>query len=193
MPTKGRSLATTKAPSKKTATETKPGKRGTKTAKRGTKTGKSGTKTTQAETPKFSAQAKLFGDYYIVEPNGSKAAIAAGYAKKGAKQQASRLLTNVDLRQYIDQGIEAKHKEIKLRGVHLIQKIEDLVLLTSDPKNKLFNVHGALKGIFYLGREQQMEFATEKHEVVTHGDIAEDILKGRERVRRDRAGAGAKT
>ena len=71
----------------------------------------------------------------------------------------------------------------------MIQKIEEIVLDSSNPDSKNYNGHVALKGIFYLGREQQMEFATERREVVSHGDIAEDIARGRERVRR--AGARA--
>lgn len=38
-----------------------------------------------------------FVDAYIVEPNATKAAIAAGYSERTAKQQGSRLLTRVDV------------------------------------------------------------------------------------------------
>jgi len=59
------------------------------------------------------AKQKLFVTTYIAEPNGAKAAEGAGYAKRSAKVTASRLLTNVNLREYIDQGIEAKNDEVR--------------------------------------------------------------------------------
>ena len=49
---------------------------------------------------------KLFAAAYVAKPNATKAATIAGYSKNAAKQQAHVLLTNTDLREYIDQGIE---------------------------------------------------------------------------------------
>ena len=140
----------------------------------------------------MSPKQKIFVAAYVAKPNATKAAITAGYSAKTARSQGQRMLTNVDIRKYIDQGLEAKHKEIKLSGIKLIQSIEDLVHMTSNPQLESWNPHAALKAIFYLGREQQMEFATERREVVSHGDIAQDIAEGRERVRRARARAGKK-
>ena len=40
-----------------------------------------------------------FVDAYLKNPNATQAAIRAGYAVRGAKQQGSRLLTNVDVQQ----------------------------------------------------------------------------------------------
>jgi phage terminase small subunit len=42
-------------------------------------------------------QYRLFIDAYLKEPNATKAAIIAGYSEKTAKQQGSRLLTQVDI------------------------------------------------------------------------------------------------
>ncbi len=135
---------------------------------------------------------KLFVTAYVAEPNATKAAIAAGYSEKTARSQGQRMLTNVDIREAVDQGLKEKHNEIKLKGVKLIQKIEEIALDASNPKSERYNGHVALKAIFYLGREQKMEFATEKHEITQPGDLAHDILAGRHRLKqfRDRPGMG---
>ena len=135
---------------------------------------------------------KLFVAAYVALPNATKAAKTAGYSEKTAYSQGQRLLKNVEIRKAIDQGMEAKHKEIKMQGVKLIQKIEEIALDASNPKSERYNGHVALKAIFYLGREQKMEFATEKHEIAQPGDLAHDILAGRHRLKqfRDRPGMG---
>lgn len=50
-----------------------------------------------AEKPKINPQQELFCQEYIVDYNGTQAAIRAGYSEKTAKAHASRLLTNVDI------------------------------------------------------------------------------------------------
>ncbi len=44
---------------------------------------------------------KRFADEYLLDLNAKQAAIRAGYSEKTAKEQASRLLTNVNLKAYI--------------------------------------------------------------------------------------------
>ena len=141
---------------------------------------------------KLTPKQKIFVAAYVAKPNATKAAIVAGYSKKTARSQGQRMLTNVDIREAVDAGLTEKIESIKLVGVKLIQKIEQIVEDCTDTRSDLWNPHAALKAIFYLGREQQMEFATERREVVSHGDIAQDIAEGRERVRRARARAGKK-
>jgi hypothetical protein len=54
--------------------------------------------------------ARFVGEY-LVDPNGTKAAIRAGYSEKTAAQQASRLLRNVK----VQQAIAASQKELAQR------------------------------------------------------------------------------
>jgi len=68
---------------------------------------------------------KIFVTTYIADPNGAKACIDAGYSKKGAKQQAHVLLTNTDLREFIDKGIEVGKDCQGSRG-HLMLTIVNL-------------------------------------------------------------------
>ena len=130
---------------------------------------------------------KLFVAIYVADPNATTAAKMSGYSEKSARNQGNRMMKNDDIRQAIDQGLKEKHSHIKLKGVKLIQKIEQIVEDTTDTKSDLYNPHAALKAILYLGRELGMRFATERHEVVSHGDIAKDIYEGRKRLKQFRA------
>lgn len=47
---------------------------------------------------------RLFVEAYLIEPNGKKAAIAAGYSPQTAEVQASRLLRHVQVAQAIQDG-----------------------------------------------------------------------------------------
>ncbi len=53
---------------------------------------------------------QAFCEEYIVDLNGTQAAIRAGYSEDTARQQSSRLLTNVNVGQYI---VELKAKRIE--------------------------------------------------------------------------------
>lgn len=52
---------------------------------------------------------RRFCDEYLIDQNGTQAAIRAGYSKKTANEQASRLLANVNIRAYIDDQLEKMH------------------------------------------------------------------------------------
>lgn len=54
---------------------------------------------------------KRFADEYLIDCNATRAAIRAGYSKKTARQAGQRMLTNVDIKTYIDEKIELIHTE----------------------------------------------------------------------------------
>lgn len=59
----------------------------------------------------MNARQKKFCDEYLIDCNASQAAIRAGYSEKTAKQVGQRLLTNVDLKAYIDEQLERIHNK----------------------------------------------------------------------------------
>lgn len=59
----------------------------------------------------MNARQKRFCDEYLIDCNATQAAIRAGYSRKTAKQVGQRLLTNVDLKAYIDEQLEKIHNE----------------------------------------------------------------------------------
>lgn len=54
---------------------------------------------------------KRFCDEYLKDCNATQAAIRCGYSPKTAKQQGQRLLTNVDLKNYINDQLQAMQKK----------------------------------------------------------------------------------
>lgn len=50
----------------------------------------------------LSTQQILFATSYMKHGNATQAAIEAGYSERTAKQQGSRLLTNVDIKKYVE-------------------------------------------------------------------------------------------
>ena len=57
---------------------------------------------------------RLFVDEYIIDFNGTQAAIRAGYSEKTAQQQASRLLLNVVIQNAIDEAIADRRKRLRI-------------------------------------------------------------------------------
>lgn len=57
---------------------------------------------------------KMFCKEYLVDFNGTQAAIRAGYSKKTANEQASRLLTKVNVQTYLKQLIEKRNERTNI-------------------------------------------------------------------------------
>ena len=57
---------------------------------------------------------KMFCKEYLVDFNGTQAAIRAGYSKKTANEQASRLLTKVNVQTYLKKLIENRNKRTNI-------------------------------------------------------------------------------
>lgn len=68
---------------------------------------------------------RKFCDEYLISGNATDAAIKAGYSPKTAKSIGQRLLTYVDLKQYIDTELE------KLHSIKIADAQEVLEYLTS--------------------------------------------------------------
>lgn len=59
-------------------------------------------------TPKLSPKQEIFCQEYLVDLNGRQAAIRAGYSPKTANEQASRLLTNVNIVAHIQKLMDQR-------------------------------------------------------------------------------------
>ena len=57
---------------------------------------------------------KMFCKEYLVDFNGTQAAIRARYSKKTANEQASRLLTKVNVQTYLKQLIEKRNERTNI-------------------------------------------------------------------------------
>ena len=66
---------------------------------------------------------RRFVDEYIIDQNGTRAAIAAGYSEKSARSQASRLLTNANILKAIRERLEDIGKELNITAKDKRQKL----------------------------------------------------------------------
>lgn len=61
---------------------------------------------------KLTKKQQRFCDEYLIDMNGTQAAIRAGYSARTAKQIANENLTKPDVRDYIDQRMKEKQSEL---------------------------------------------------------------------------------
>lgn len=59
----------------------------------------------------MNARQKWFCDEYLIDCNATQAAIRAGYSPKTAKVTGAKMLTNANLKAYIDEQLERIHNE----------------------------------------------------------------------------------
>ena len=87
---------------------------------------------------------KMFCKEYLVDFNGTQAAIRAGYSKKTANEQASRLLTKVNVQAYLKKLIEKRNERTKITQDEVIADIievknrcmQKVAVLTYDKEEK---------------------------------------------------------
>ena len=68
-----------------------------------------------------------FIEEYLVDLNGTQAAIRAGYSKRTANEQASRLLANVNIRQKVDAAIKERSERTKIDQDYVLNTIVDTI------------------------------------------------------------------
>lgn len=86
-------------------------------------------------------QYEIFCQEYIKDFNGAQAAIRAGYSEKTARNQASRLLTNEDVKKRVEELTLERAEETKidaayvLKRLHEIDQLDVLDILTEDMRS----------------------------------------------------------
>lgn len=60
---------------------------------------------------KLTKKQQRFCDEYLIDCNATQAAIRAGYSPKAARVTAAKMLTNANLKTYIEQQLERLHNE----------------------------------------------------------------------------------
>jgi len=86
----------------------------------------------------------MFCEQYLIDRNGTQAAIRAGYSSKTANEQASRLLANVKIQQYI----KAKTQKV-LDKMEITQEkvMREYARLAFSDLRQYYNEDGSLKNI----------------------------------------------
>ncbi|AQW23482.1 terminase small subunit [Clostridium perfringens] len=70
---------------------------------------------------KLTPKQKAFADYYIETGNATEAYIRAGYNKKGARGNASRLIANDSIKRYIEERLKEIEDERIADGKEVLQ------------------------------------------------------------------------
>lgn len=70
---------------------------------------------------------KRFAEEYLKDCNATQAAIRCGYSPKTAKQQGQRLLTNADLKNYIDEQLQKMQKKSIASAEEVLEYLTSVV------------------------------------------------------------------
>jgi phage terminase small subunit len=110
---------------------------------------------------KREARAEIFAREYLIDLNGARAAIAAGYSKKGADVAAQRMLGNVRVKALIAKLTEEKFAKLDISAERILQELARLAFL--DPR-RLFTPEGDLRPIAELDEDTARAIAGLDHE-----------------------------
>ena len=129
-------------------------------------------------------QARFVGEY-LIDLNGTQAAIRAGYSEKSAKQQGSRLLTNADVQAAVVKGQAEKAEKLGLSQEWVLRRLVQVVerclqaeavvdrmgepVIIETPEGEMgaaytFQAAGANRALELLGKHLNLFNETVKHQ-----------------------------
>lgn len=79
-----------------------------------------------AKTRKPTKQQLLFATEYVVDLNGTQAAIRAGYSEKTAQEQASRLLSNVMVQEAISKEQNKRLERTEVNADYVLRRLIEI-------------------------------------------------------------------
>ncbi|ANU13476.1 Phage terminase, small subunit [Planococcus halocryophilus Or1] len=143
---------------------------------------------------KFTEKQQRFIDEYLVDLNATQSAIRAGYSERTASAQASRLLTNVNIRARIEELKKTRADRLNLDAYWVLKRLMDIsdrsmqaepVMQWDYEEQQLvpsgeyqFDSSGANRSTELIGKHLGMFKETIKHEGELNVTFVDDI--GRE-------------
>lgn len=109
-----------------------------------------------------------FCEEYIIDWNGTRAAIAAGYSEKTAYSIGSENLRKPEIKDYI---AECKNKIEELAGVSKLRAIKQLSRMAFADISEAYNDDGTLKPLSQMSEDLKATF--EGVETMTIGEVSE--------------------
>ena len=91
---------------------------------------------------------------YIIDLNGTRAAIAAGYAKKSAKVTASKLLTNANLQAWLTELMKEKADKLDLSAEKVLSELSRMAFSNLLDYGTVTDDGGFVIDLATLNREQ---------------------------------------
>lgn len=132
-------------------------------------------KRARRERGELTPRQRLFANAYANNPNATQAALTAGYSPATAKQQGSRLLTNVDVKRVVDEQLEKREAKIELRAELLDQAAAELAL--ADPKDA-YDAEGRLLPVHQMPLHVRRAIAGFEEEALFEGRGEERVQVG---------------
>jgi phage terminase small subunit len=148
----------------------------------------------------LSPKQRCFVEEYLVDLNATQAAIRAGYSAKTAKQQASRLLTNVNVAAAVDKAKRERSEATEIdaewvlqQAVKLYERVTQEVRPVLNPKTRKqvydddgnavfsFNAAAANRALEIIGKHVEVAAFKDRIEVTNGRNLAERIQAGRDR------------
>jgi len=105
-------------------------------------------------TPKQS----MFVKEYLIDLNATQACIRCGYSSNTAKEQGCRLLTNANIKEAIQKGMDKRANKTEITAEWILNGIKDVINNSTQENSKL-------KGYELLGKH--LKLFTEKQEVIS--------------------------
>jgi phage terminase small subunit len=101
-------------------------------------------KTTLKKRAGLTDKQKIFREQYLFDSNGTQAAIRAGYSEKTAASIAARLLTKVNIKNWIEEQLKIRADQAKLTKDKVLAHLEKIAFFDMrtlyDEKNELKKV-----------------------------------------------------
>lgn len=106
----------------------------------------------QHKNTKIPPKHKRFADQYVVDYNGTQAAIRAGYNPKSAAQKASLLLTYQKIQSYITKIEENAAKELGITHRTILNDLKQIADTCKDKNSDHYSPGAATKALELLGK-----------------------------------------
>ena len=95
-----------------------------------------------------------FAREYLIDLNGTQAAIRAGYAVSGAHTEANRLLDDPEVKAMVEQGQKALQERAEVDQEYVVRELKEIVRRCTT--GSVYNPKAATKALELLGKHLGM-------------------------------------
>lgn len=121
----------------------------------------------------FNHKKRLFIGEYLASKNATQAAISAGYSPKTARSAGARLLTNVDIKVAIENGIRAQEQDAERRaeesGITKERWVKELARIA----------FANIEDLITIAKDGQMEIRTTVERDPLLGAVVKKVSQGK--------------
>lgn len=127
---------------------------------------------------KLTEKQKRFCEEYLVDLNATQAAVRAGYKQKTARSQGQRMLTNVDIQNYLQELMKKQSERTGITADDVINELKEIafangVEISGKEKMKALELLGKHFGMFSGGEFDKSRVIEKLDEVL--GEIKSEF------------------